>query len=624
MIGAALAAHPAFRQLPAAALDALSARFEIREFSAGEGVVREGDPGDAYFILLEGEADVATLTSKGPVPLARLRAGDDFGEIALLARHPVRTATVTAVTRVVAGTLSAADFRGLVERDASLRTHFDAVVDTHLITRFIRMATPLAGLEPAEARALAASVSRRFVEAGATILRQGDPSDACFLLRSGAAEVLRDEAGDGAPRVIASLEAGTLIGEVGVVTGAPRNATVRATEPCELLVLDREAIRRARAASAGFAQAFMELARLRHRARRATGVSVHAHESPDGEAVTVLRHDAAGTYYRLSARGRFLWDRLDGEQTLKDLTLAYYAQFHEFAPDTIASILDGLDRAGFLAASDARRTWERFAARPGLARRVARAAVRLLEARVSLGTVDALVGRLYANGGKRLFGRRTTMALLATSAVGVVAWLVAFDRAVDAQGALGLVTVLVWLIPAEVIATILHELGHALAVKHAGRTLRGAGVGWYWFGPMAFVDTTDMWLASRRQRIIVGLAGPYANLLVATAFAIGALALDGAPSGIALELAALNYLAVLTNLNPLMDYDGYHVLTDWLDRPGLRRRALQWLAANLPRALWDAQRRRGHGVEMAYGLASVIYVAGMAALTIWMLTTLLR
>ena len=39
------------------------------------------------------------------------------------------------------------------------------------------------------------------------------------------------------------------------------------------------------------------------------------------------------------------------------------------------------------------------------------------------------------------------------------------------------------------------------------------GVGWYWFGPIAYVDTSDMWLAGRKERVFVSLAGPYADLV---------------------------------------------------------------------------------------------------------------
>ena len=76
------------------------------------------------------------------------------------------------------------------------------------------------------------------------------------------------------------------------------------------------------------------------------------------------------------------------------------------------------------------------------------------------------------------------------------------------------------LIPAYALLIILHECAHGLAVKAIGRKVESVGIGWYWFGPVAFVDTSDAWAGTRAQRILVSAAGPIANLLLA-AFASG-------------------------------------------------------------------------------------------------------
>src|SRR6266511_2237923 len=84
-------------------------RLRVRRVAAGEPVVREGDPGDRYFIVREGEADVST----GGGVIRELRPGDGFGELALLYGRP-RTATVTARTDLVVASLGRADFARLV------------------------------------------------------------------------------------------------------------------------------------------------------------------------------------------------------------------------------------------------------------------------------------------------------------------------------------------------------------------------------------------------------------------------------------------------------------------------------------------------------------------------------
>jgi hypothetical protein len=82
------------------------------------------------------------------------------------------------------------------------------------------------------------------------------------------------------------------------------------------------------------------------------------------------------------------------------------------------------------------------------------------------------------------------------------------------------------------------------------------------------------------------------------------------------EFALLSYLGVLLNLNPLMEFDGYYVLSDLLEKPNLRPRALAWLGRDLIPALRTSGGLKGHRLELFYGLASVLYVALMGVLTV--------
>ena len=78
---------------------------------------------------------------------------------------------------------------------------------------------------------------RRYL-AGQTIIREGDPADSFFILTRGAASV-RQNGPDG-EREVSTLKPGDFFGEIGLLSGTPRNATVRATAPTEVLELDAE------------------------------------------------------------------------------------------------------------------------------------------------------------------------------------------------------------------------------------------------------------------------------------------------------------------------------------------------------------------------------------------------
>jgi predicted MFS family arabinose efflux permease len=88
---------------------------------------------------------------------------------------------------------------------------------------------------------LAAACTDVAVPAGAAIVREGDRADALFVLVSGSVEVTaRGEAG-GEEQLLRTMPAGSYFGEIGLLEGIPRTATVTAAQPCTLLRLDGDA-----------------------------------------------------------------------------------------------------------------------------------------------------------------------------------------------------------------------------------------------------------------------------------------------------------------------------------------------------------------------------------------------
>ncbi len=164
------------------------------------------------------------------------------------------------------------------------------------------------------------------------------------------------------------------------------------------------------------------------------------------------------------------------------------------------------------------------------------------------------------------------------------------------------------------LATAVHELGHGFTTVRSGRCVNGVGLGWFWFGPVAFVDTSDMWLANKWERIAVTAAGPATNLILGGAASLLVFLVSSTAGAAALfQFAWLNYLMFALNLNPLMELDGYYLLMDWLERPNFRSKTLAWIGTELPMALRVPAMLRHHRTELIYGAASVLYVAVMSA-----------
>ncbi|WP_207482359.1 site-2 protease family protein [Arenibaculum pallidiluteum] len=123
---------------------------------------------------------------------------------------------------------------------------------------------------------------------------------------------------------------------------------------------------------------------------------------------------------------------------------------------------------------------------------------------------------------------------------------------------------------------VLHEFGHGYAARRFGCRVPAMGIAFIVLWPMLWTDTTGAWrLTSRRQRLAIDAAGIMVELALA-AFASVAWALlpDGAARDAAHLLAGTTWISTLAvNVNPLMRFDGYYLISDLLDEPNLQDRA---------------------------------------------------
>ena len=146
-----------------------------------------------------------------------------------------------------------------------------------------------------------------------------------------------------------------------------------------------------------------------------------------------------------------------------------------------------------------------------------------------------------------------------------------------------------------VLAKLVHEFGHAAACKRYGGEVHKMGVMFLMFAPLPYMDATASWgFRSRAQRIAVGFSGVLSELAVA---AVGALIWAHTAPGVVNALAynvifVASVSTMLFNLNPLMRFDGYHMLVDFLDVPNLFQRSrdqLKYLAERWVLGLKTAQ-----------------------------------
>jgi putative peptide zinc metalloprotease protein len=126
------------------------------------------------------------------------------------------------------------------------------------------------------------------------------------------------------------------------------------------------------------------------------------------------------------------------------------------------------------------------------------------------------------------------------------------------------------------IAKALHEFGHAFTAHRYGCRVPTMGIAILVMAPMLYTDTTDAWkVPNRLDRLRIGAAGILSEIALA-AFATLAWNLlpDGPLQAGAFLLATTTWVATIAiNASPFMRFDGYFLLSDWLDMPNLHDRA---------------------------------------------------
>jgi CRP-like cAMP-binding protein len=581
----------------------LAGASHVETVERGAAVIVEGEFGTDAFVVIDGRFEVRIGGPRGPLPVAALGAYELFGEVAAATRAR-RSASVVALTPATVLRIDGEQLQRALDAEPEVRAELAAAAQHMAAGRFIKAATPFSDLHGEALTTLAERITVRPVVAGEVVMRRGEPGDTCYLVHTGVLDVIDDA--DGAERVLATLQPGMLCGEGALLTGAPRNATVRATVDGELYAIARDDLRYAMTSERAVAERLVELLQARSRPRRRNGVEVHEHRSPDGGVFATLKDPERSEYFRLSEHGLFLWQRLDGRHTVRDLTMDLFREKKLLAPDIVMEILRYLAASEFIEIAHVEtptvieRNRERFA-------RSMRGA---LERSFTFAGCDPVFSAVYEGGMRFFYTRAGAVVVAAIVLAGFAAFLATSARA---SGSLlhgpTFARAAIALVPLAALAVVLHELGHGMAAKAAGAWVDRVGIGWFWLRPVVFVDTSDAWLSTRAQRMLVDAGGILVNLVLAgIAGIIAFAATERTAQTIAFVFALWSYIGILRNLNPLLEYDGYYLLMDWLDRPNLRGKSLAWLGTSLPAALRDRRRFRGHVVDVWYGIGSICYI----------------
>jgi putative peptide zinc metalloprotease protein len=131
------------------------------------------------------------------------------------------------------------------------------------------------------------------------------------------------------------------------------------------------------------------------------------------------------------------------------------------------------------------------------------------------------------------------------------------------------------------VVKVIHEFGHGLSCKAFGGEVHEMGALFLCLSPCLYCNVSDAWtLPNKWRRIIISFAGIYVELIIA---AIATFVWWNTPSQPFVNHLSLSLMVVCSvstvvfNANPLMRFDGYYVVADWLEIPNLRDRSNRFL-----------------------------------------------
>jgi putative peptide zinc metalloprotease protein len=323
---------------------------------------------------------------------------------------------------------------------------------------------------------------------------------------------------------------------------------------------------------------------LRIRLRRDLAIDAQKYE---GRTYYVIKDPISLRYYRLKENEHFLLQFLDGKHTLEDAQKAYEAQFR---PDRLKlEDVEGFAQqllTGGLAQNESPRAGKQLYDRRRKKKRSEwiQTFTNILYIKIPVIDPDRILDKMLHSVGWIFSMWFFLLSIgLMLSAIGLVGVNFAkfLDKLPDYHEFFTFGTVVnLW--AALAVVKVIHEFGHGLSCKRFGGEVHEMGALLLCLSPALYCNVSDAWtLPNKWHRIIISSAGIYVELVIA---AISVWVWWYTPAQPYINNMALALIVVCSvstvvfNANPLMRYDGYYVLADWLEIPNLRERSNRFLS----------------------------------------------
>lgn len=318
-----------------------------------------------------------------------------------------------------------------------------------------------------------------------------------------------------------------------------------------------------------------------YRPKVASDIEIKEFPRRSGEPYFMFGNPRDLLFFRVGPAEYELLKLMDGTRTVKEIVLERFQESGEMELSGVADLVEQFRSQNFFE--------DRYTDVTGMVGEAMNPPTRGHKARQFASTLSVewtgahkLVRWFHDHGLRWALTRPFVLLTLSLSLAGIVAFVANVRSKLFGLTGKSLAIGFFVLLGIQYFMTFVHELGHALVLVHHNRRIKSAGFKIYFGCPAFFVDSSDGLMTEPRQRIAQSFAGPYGQSLGAGLASILAWAFpQWALSETLYRYTVLAYLNIFLNVVPLLELDGYWMLSDLLRAPDLRPRSMEFLQHDL-------------------------------------------
>lgn len=344
---------PCFKKLTEKEVFLLARMAEEVDFDAGTVIVKQNDPVDSVYLIFSGIAEVFVKPKEETylnedVLASTLLDGESIGlnEFGFFSKSGFRTATVIAKTKIELLKITLQNFHQFLTQ----HPHFAKVLETSsreiILLQLMKKILPFQKISDKKMQWMLEKIEVVKYKKDDLIFSNGDAGDFCYFIESGKVEIFIPEE-QSKENQIAVLGKSSFFGEMSVISGTPRIASARALEDCVFIRVGKDTMSELVFSESDFAESISQTIMERARPIINKNVIIHHNQSDENDPIVTLKNETQDTYQKLNRQGWFVYQQLNGKNTLNQIAHAFEKEFKSESPDFIYNLIVELIKGGF-------------------------------------------------------------------------------------------------------------------------------------------------------------------------------------------------------------------------------------------------------------------------------------